>query len=196
MPDAVLLPDGSVLVMNGSSAGFADNGANPVWEAELYDPVANSWTTLAPMWVPRLYHATALLLPDARVLTAGTDSLWNPDPFHGEELRLEFYSPPYLFKGPRPEITSAPTQMSYASTAIIGTTTPSAINSVSLLRCGSSTHSFNADQRYVELTITDRSSNNLTVQTPPDGFIAPPGYYMLFLLRGGVPSTATFVHLP
>ncbi|WP_138733744.1 galactose oxidase-like domain-containing protein [Modestobacter excelsi] len=195
MPDAVLLPDGSVLVMNGSDAGSADNGANPVWEAERYDPVANSWTTMAPMSVPRLYHATALLLPDGRVLTAGTDSLWNPGPFHEEQLCLEFYSPPYLFKGPRPTITSAPTQMSYASTAVIGTENPSSISSVSLLRCGSCTHSFNADQRFVELTITARSSTDLTVQAPPDGFVAPPGYYMLFLLRGEVPSTATFVRL-
>jgi hypothetical protein len=120
-----LLPDGSVLVMNGSDAGFADNGANPVWEAERYDPVANSWTTMAPMSVPRLYHATALLLPDGRVLTAGTDSLWNPGPFHHEEVRLEFYSPPYLSQGPRPTITSAPAQMSYASSAVIGATNPS-----------------------------------------------------------------------
>ncbi len=190
MPDAVLLPDGSVLVMNGSSSGYADNGANPVWEAERYDTATGTWTTMAPMTVPRLYHATALLLPDATVLTAGTDSLWNPDPFHHAEVRVEIFSPPYLFNDARPTITSAPAEMPYGSSYTVQTPDASSVTSVSLLRCGSTTHSFNSDQRYVGLAITGRGGASLTVQAPPDGFVAPPGYYMLFLLRHGVPSVA------
>ncbi len=196
MPDAVLLPDATVLVMNGSSAGFADNGANPVWEAERYNPATNTWTTMAPMNVPRLYHATALLLPDATVLTAGTDSVWNPDPFHHAEVRVEVFSPPYLFTGgPRPAITSAPAEMPYGGPYTLQTPDASSITSISLLRCGSATHSFNSDQRYVGLEITGRAGTSLTLQTPPDGFVAPPGYYMLFILRDGVPSKARIVRL-
>lgn len=195
MPDAVLLPDGTTLVMNGSSAGSADNGANPVWEAERYNPVTGTWTTMAPALVPRLYHATALLLPDATVLTAGTDSMWNPDPFHHGELRLEIFSPPYLFQGPRPTITAAPAQMSYATTAIVQTPDAASITTVALMRCGSTTHSFNSDQRHVGLGITQRGATDITLTTPPDRAIAPPGYYLLFVLRNGVPSMAKFVRL-
>ena len=89
MPDSVLLPTGKVLVMNGSSTGKADAGANPVYAVELYDPDGDTWTSMASMAVPRLYHSTALLLPDGRVMTAGSDSAWNPDPFHSSELRVE-----------------------------------------------------------------------------------------------------------
>ena len=85
MPDAVLLPDGNVLVTNGSSTGKADAGVNPVFETELYDVERGVWTTLCSMQIPRLYHSVALLLPDARVLTAGEDSIWHPGLLHGGE---------------------------------------------------------------------------------------------------------------
>jgi hypothetical protein len=62
--------------------------------AEIFNPRTERWTTVSMMSVPRLYHATAILLPDGRVLTAGTDEMWNPDPFHEAELRLEIFSPP------------------------------------------------------------------------------------------------------
>ena len=195
MPDAVLLPDGKVLVMNGSSTGFADNGANPVFETEMYDPVANAWTQMASMTVPRLYHSTALLLPDGRVLTAGSDSMWNPGPFHVNQLRVELFSPPYLFAGPRPQLTAAPTQVTWGQNFDVGSPQAASIDAVSFMRCGSATHSFNSDQRMVGLDIGARTANSLTLKAPPDGFVAPPGYYMLFLLSNGVPSMARFVRL-
>jgi hypothetical protein len=105
MPDAVLLPDGKVLVVNGSSAGRADDAKDPVYAADLFDPEAESWVPLAEMKTPRLYHATALLLPDARVLSAGSDRVWNPHPpYDVAQTQSEVFSPPYLFRGPRPEI--------------------------------------------------------------------------------------------
>jgi hypothetical protein len=195
MPDAVLLPDGTVFVANGSSTGFADNGANPVYHAELYDPANNSWGSACTMTVPRLYHATALLQPDGRVLTAGTDSQWNPDPFHHSELRVERYSPPYLFRGPRPVIQQSPSELAWNDTATISVF-GAPVTTACLIRCGSTTHSFNSDQRYVGLTITSQQTGSITVRTPPDGFVAPPGYYMLFVLTAaGVPSVAPIVQL-
>ncbi|MFN2557654.1 MAG: galactose oxidase-like domain-containing protein [Nitriliruptorales bacterium] len=194
MPDAVLLPDGKVFVCNGSSTGYADNGANPVYDAEIYDPEANLWTTVCTMQVPRLYHAIALLLPDGRVLTAGTDSQWNPDPFHFSELRLECYSPPYLFHGPRPIIDSVPQEIDYDSNVSIQCSGPP-VAAACLIRCGSVTHSFNSDQRYVGLELTT-SGGNVALRTPPDALVAPPGFYLLFVLSGGgVPSVARFVRL-
>lgn len=196
MPDAVLLPDGTVFVANGSSTGFADNGANPVYNAERYDPQTNSWEPACTMTVPRLYHATALLLPDGRVLTAGTDSQWNPDPFHHSELRMELYSPPYLFRGGnRPVIEQPPTELSWNTTATIAVSGPT-VTAACLIRCGSATHSFNSDQRYVGLTIMSQQTGSITVRTPPNGFVAPPGYYLLFVLTAaGVPSVAPMVRL-
>jgi hypothetical protein len=197
MPDSVLLPDGKVLVINGSSTGYADNGANPVYEAEIYDPVTDIWTTVCPMTVPRLYHATAILLPDGRVMTAGTDSMWNPDPFHEAQLRLEIFSPPYLFRGPQPVISVAPDEINYDSEFEIRISDSARmISNVALLRCGSVTHSFNSDQRYIGLQIIRRGRKRLTLRAPPDGYVAPPGYYMLFILNdAGVPSVAKFVRL-
>lgn len=195
MADSVLLPDGTVLVTNGSATGHADAGPAPVYDAEIYDPATNRWRTVAPMSVPRLYHATALLLPDGRVLTAGTDASWNPPPFNRGELRVELYSPPYLFRGRRPVIEAAPDNVAYGQAFTVQTPDWNRVDGVALVRCGSVTHSFNADQRWVGTEITERASGRLTLLAPPDGYVAPPGYYLLFLLVGGVPSIGRSVQL-
>ena len=100
-----------VLVVGGSARGRADHALHPVFASELFDPVSRSWRTLAHMRVPRLYHSTALLLPDGRVLAAGKDSLYNPAPYNYPERRVEIFSPPYLFRGARPRVTAAPAQL-------------------------------------------------------------------------------------
>ncbi len=65
---ATLLPDGRVLVAGGTTVfGFEDT---PTAVVELYDPVADAWTELAPLPAPRRDHA-AVALPDGRVLIAG-----------------------------------------------------------------------------------------------------------------------------
>ncbi len=221
MPDSILLPDGKVLVVNGSEAGKADLADKPVYAAELYDPATNTWTTLAEMKMPRLYHSTALLLPDGRVLTAGSDREWNQAPYDIAHTLPEVFSPPYLFKGTRPVLQLAPKEASYGKTFEAATDDAESVKSVALIRNGSCTHSFNSDQRYVELTIKNRLSarlwirwktlsfwiikipwpeffvaKGLQLQAPPDSLVAPPGYYMLFLLSASdVPSEAKFVRL-
>ena len=196
MGDAVLLPDGNVLVMNGSRTGWAHVADEPVLDVELYKPADNTWTTVASMRVPRLYHSTAMLLADGRVMTCGNDHDYNMPPFNYAELRLEFFSPPYLFRGPRPVITNVPQQIAYGSGFTVRTGDATSIASAALLRPGAATHSLNMDQRYVGLSIQSRTSQSLTLQAPPDGFVAPPGYYLLFILNGaGVPSEGKFVRL-
>lgn len=196
MADAVLLPDGSVAVVGGSSTGRADLAVKPVLPIELFDPVSEGWTTLCPMRVPRSYHATALLLPDARVLIMGKDGLFNTEPYNYPEHRVEIFSPPYLFRGPRPAIMAAPQQLAYDTAFDIDTTDAAEIRSVVLLRAGAATHSFNMDQRHVGLAINSRTPDRLTVTSPPNSNIAPPGFYMLFIVDTvGVPSVAQFVRL-
>jgi galactose oxidase len=111
---------------------------------------------------------------------------------------MEVFSPPYLFKGPRPTIDSSPTNLVWATNFSIGSQNAADIARVVLIRCGSATHGFDADQRFVELEIQSRSvpQDTLVVKAPPNGNVAPPGYYMLFVLNtNGVPSSARMVHL-
>jgi hypothetical protein len=129
-------------------------------------------------------------------MTCGNDHDYNMPPFDYAELRLEFFSPPYLFRGPRPVTTNVPENIAYASGFTVGTPNASSIGSAALLRPGAATHSMNMEQRYVGLSIQSRSSQSLTLQAPPDAFVAPPGHYLLFILNeAGVPSEGKFVHL-
>jgi hypothetical protein len=196
MPDSILLPDGTVLVVGGSATGKADNGLDPVLEVELFDPATETWTTMCPMKVPRSYHSLATLLPDGRVLMAGKDGLFNPAPYDYPEHRMEVCSPPYLFRGPQPSITSAPEAVGYDTSFDVETDDPATIGSAVFMRPGSVTHSNDMEQRLVGLIIGARAAGQLTLQSPPDANVAPPGYYMLFLLNyDGVPSVAKFVQL-
>jgi hypothetical protein len=156
-----------------------------------------TWTTMDREQIPRLYHSTALLLPDARVLVAGggrQNGRSQPDP--ADELNAEIFSPPYLFKGPRPVITSAPAVLPYGSTIPVVTPDAARIGSVSLIGLGAVTHTQNENQRFIPLTF-QVVAGALNVQTPLNGNLAPPGPYMLFLVdTTGVPSVAAMVRIP
>jgi hypothetical protein len=192
--DGVLLPDGKVLVVGGSSTGRSDVAVDPVLTAEIYDPSAGTWTEQAPINCPHLYHSTALLLPDGRVMSGGKDGQFQRPPYKYFEHRLELFSPPYLFAGSRPQVSSAPASGGYGQEVTIGCPAPAGIAGVALIRCGAVTHGFHMDQRYVGLEITGTAASELTVRLPPDGNVAPPGAYMLFLLDGaGIPSVASIV---
>jgi hypothetical protein len=148
------------------------------------------------MKVPRLYHSVALLLPDGRVLVGGKDKDNNPAPFKWSEYRVEIFSPPYLFRGPRPTILSAPATVSHDALFTVVTPNAASIASAALIRPGAVTHSFNHSQRFVGLTIAARTGNSVTLKAPPNANIAPPGHYMLFLLDGlGVPAVAPFIQV-
>jgi hypothetical protein len=195
--NTTILADGSVLVTGGGTTLDGHDGSKAVLQAELWSPATETWTTLAKAQVPRLYHSTALLLPDGRVFSAGggndTGSLGGPAIDH---TQAEIFSPPYLFKGARPSISSAPGTVQYGSAFTVSTPDAASIASVSLVRLGAVTHAFNEDQRFLNLPF-QTSSGSLTVQAPANANFAPPGYYMLFLVNGsGVPSIAAFVRFP
>jgi plastocyanin len=186
--NAVLLPDRTVHVSGGGLMSEMD----PVLESELYDPVANTWTEAAVAKVPRLYHSVALLLPDGRVITAGSN------PHRGDdELRLELFHPPYLFRGPRPFITHAPDSVDYGAAFEIETPRADDIEWAELIRPMATTHSCDTEQRLVDLPIDRRRHPcRLRVHVPDNPNLAPPGWYMLFIVdRNRVPSTAHWVHL-
>jgi hypothetical protein len=135
-------------------------------------------------------------LPSAEVLVGGKDFLFNLPPYDYPEHRLEVFSPPYLFRGPRPQIVAAPTSAVYGATFSVTWAQAQSIASAVLMRPSCVTHSFNMEQRLVGLVTVDSGGNVLTLQAPPNANIAPPGYYLLFLLNAlGVPSLGSFVSL-
>jgi hypothetical protein len=187
------LPDGTVLATGGGITQDGSNLSGGVLPAEDWNPATGQWTTWASMAVPRLYHSIALLLPSGQVLVAGTGDLNGSVP---NELNAQIFSPPYLFNGPRPTITSSPSVVQYGSNFQVSTPDAASITSVSLIRPAAVTHSFNQSSRRVSLSFT-ASNGTLNVQAPANGGDAPPGPYMLFIVNSnGVPSVASWVNLP
>ena len=197
--NAVLLPDRTVFVTGGSLK--QEDAPLARLQSEIYDPVKDEWTLTASCTVPRLYHSTALLLPDGRVVAAGGNPdatakvEWDKDPTH-EEMRLEVFSPPYLFKGPRPTIANVPEPWAYGQTIDISSPQAGAVKWAHLIRPCVTTHSFDTSQRLVDLPITSQAGGFVRVIVPVNQNIAPPGWYMLFIVsKAGIPSEARWIRL-
>ena len=203
--NATLLPDGTVLVTGGTRGGGGgfDDGFNdlspgaPVLEPELWDPATGYWSVLAPETNERCYHSTALLLPDATVLSAGGGEYKpNNQDIPPEHVHRDgqIFHPPYLFCGERPAITAGPDAAGYNFTFELKVSGP-AVARLTALRLGSVTHSLDTNQRLVEIGFTG-DGEKLTVTAPPDRNRCPPGWYMLFALSAaGVPSHAHMIRL-
>ncbi|HSD79942.1 MAG TPA: Ig-like domain-containing protein, partial [Solirubrobacteraceae bacterium] len=196
-----VLADGTVLATGGNSsgAGLVDLNAG-VYAAELWSPATGQWRTLASESITRQYHSTALLLPDGRVLSSGGGICGTCDQVGYLAKNAQVFSPPYLFQAdgtlaPRPTIDAAPAATFYGASMDISTGNPASISRVALIRLGSVTHSNNMEQRYIPLTFTVGASS-LTATAPANANIAPPGFYMLFIIdANGVPSVARMVSL-
>ncbi len=195
--NGTLLPDGTILVIGGQRAGkWTLPDPQPVLQPEIYDPKTGTWATMAPMQHPRQYHSEAVLLPDGRVLSSGGIDPTKGGPPARDQRYLEIFSPPYLSRGPRPITTAAPANLAYGADFNVDTPDAARIESVALLRPCSMTHHTDAGQRYVRLKITAVAANKVTVHAPDNGRIAPPGYYMLFIVdTSGIPSRASFVKI-
>jgi len=191
--NSTVLPDGKVLVIGGSPS---DNGLSGAALApELWDPVTNSWTILADAQLARLYHSTSLLLPDGRVLIAGGGA---PGPL--TNTNAEIFTPPYLLNNDntlatRLTIYSAPDSAVHGQNITLSHSTNRTVERVTLIKTGAVTHSFNMDQRFIEL---DFNGNNGQVNAtlPASANIAPPGYYMMFLIdQNGTPSVGKMINI-
>jgi hypothetical protein len=189
--NATLLPNGQIMVTGGSArAGFSHVGG-AVHTAEIWDPTSEQWTVLADNAVARVYHSSTLLLPDGRILHAGSGD----GPGVPRELNAELFSPPYLFKGPRPAIEESPLAASYGESFFLATRQAGEVVRVTMIRLPSVTHAFDQSQRFVELTFR-RSAGGLTAEAPGSNLIAPPGPYLLAILNAaGVPSVARIIRI-
>ena len=191
--NATMLPTGEVLVTGGvSGTGFNDVATTAVHAAEIWTPPpTGTWRTLASNTINRGYHATSILLPDGRILHAGSGDGGNGK----SEQNAELFSPPYLFKGTRPTITGAPSIVGYGTTFTITTPQADGIAKVSLIRIGATTHAFDMNQRFQWLSFT-HASGSLTVSAPTSWNDTPPGHYMVFILTAdSVPSTAAIIRM-
>ncbi len=194
--NAVLLPNGRVLAVGGSAVNNTADSNGGGRFSEMYDPETGVWTVMDQQDDWRFYHSNALLLPDGRVASVGGN------PKQGVyENSIEIYSPPYLYTSTgalasRPAITGAPTQIAYGASFDVSFTTQGSIAEAVLVRPGAATHAFDMEQRLVELEIASVLTGQLSLVGPPNANIAPPGYYMLFLINtAGAPSVARFVRL-
>jgi hypothetical protein len=186
-----VLPDGKVLSTGGQTTTDGVDETTGVLPAEMWDPDTNTWKTMASSHRPRLYHSSALLLPDGRVLLAGGGAYG----LATNEKSGELYSPPYLFKGPRPTVTAAPDAVHYNQSFTVDTPDAAKIQKVALVHMGTVTHNFDMDQRFMNLSFT-AGSGSLTITGPQNANVAPPGWYMVFLLDDkGVPSYGQIVQV-
>jgi hypothetical protein len=169
--NATLLPDGKVLVTGGTSGPGFNNPATPVKAAEMWNPVTETWTTLASGVIPRLYHSGGLLLPDGRVFVTGGDGY----------DQAEVYSPPYLFRGARPAIATAPASVAYGQTFFVETPNATSITQVTWVGLSSVTHAFNMNQRISRLSFTQTAAvewaaSGVRVNAVAPGAIASSGF--------------------
>jgi hypothetical protein len=195
--NATLLADGQVLVTNGTSGPGFNDQTSPVRYAELWNPTTETWSTLAIEAEGRMYHSTSLLLPDGRVLSSGSGD-GNGAVNH---RTAQIFTPPYLFRpdgtlADRPQITDAPTVLSYGQPFSVETPDPSSIVRGTLIRLSSVTHASNLSQLIFPLTFQATGPTTLSATAPPNGNLAPPGPYMLFLIdANGVPSVGSIMRV-
>ena len=191
-----LLADGTILASGGSST--YNDLPSAIYQVELYNPKTGTWTLGASAANPRLYHSSTLLLPDGSVLTGGGGA---PGPVN--ELNAEIYYPPYLYlqdgsgnPAPRPTIFSSPSTINLNQNFMLTVGANDTIGSMNLIRVGSNTHDFNSEQRLIPVSFAQSGTQiTATVNASPE--IAPPGYYMVFVINSsGVPAVAPIVFVP
>ncbi len=179
--NATLLPSGQILATGGSVND--EDASTESLNADIYDSVSGARSSGGANAFARLYHSNSILLPDATVLLIGGN------PTRGTyESHMEIYTPAYLYNSSgqlatRPTITSVSSSvLGYNAGFTITTPNASTISSVVLMRAGAVTHAFDMDQRMVGLSFT-AGSGVLNATTPTNGNLAPPGYYLLFILN-------------
>ncbi|MFJ9825585.1 galactose oxidase-like domain-containing protein [Streptomyces sp. NPDC101160] len=198
---SVLMPDDTVFT-TGGSGGYRGRSRSDILKAQFYDPKSNAFSKAAEPTVGRNYHSEALLLPDGRVATFGSDPLFDDadnTKLGTFEQRIEVFTPPSLHRaGPdRPVLGEGPRQLDRNGRATFRSKDAGRIAKARLMRPSAVTHTTDVEQRSVELGLTkDPDGVTVTVQVPKDRTLVPPGWYMLFVTdRDGIPSEAKWIQV-
>ncbi len=190
---ATILADGRVLATGGSTVWNEMTGVN--YNAEIWNPATGQWLLGPPQTRARLYHSTAVLMPDASVLVLGGGA---PGP--QVNTNVEVYYPSYLYNtsggfATRPVIDNAPGTIDIGENFQVDMGGTQSISRVVMIKTASVTHSWNMDQRFIELTFIQNGSQ-LLVQAPTRAADATPGFYMLFAMNSaGTPAVAPIVRV-
>jgi len=215
MPDMTYLPDGTIVMLNGASIGYAGyargqgktiqwRADNPVQTPQLIDlsKTPPKVTVLADSGIPRMYHSVSTLLPNGTIFVAGSNPIqnWCEDksicPKYQTEYRSQIFTPPYLFaQTPRSKIVSVDNpKPNYGNTIVVtlawpkGTKINTSLFTASMIHNGFVTHSNHMSQRYVKLRVTANSDGTkVSVQMPPGSDVISPGNHLLFILYNGMP---------
>lgn len=206
--NAVVLPDGQVLVTGGQRRSLVFTDTDGILQAEIFNPATKTWKTLAAEAVPRNYHSVGLLLPDGTVFSGGGGLCYVGQPGASsancdktvDHADGQIFSPPYLFKADGTAATRPVISTLSATTVKVGAKLTASVNMTNsklvLVRIGSVTHSVNSDQRRIPLTSVTISGSSYTATLPADSGILIPGYYYLFAVSStGVPSVAKTVRI-
>jgi hypothetical protein len=193
------LPDGTFLILNGGQTGEAGFGLakNPNKNAVLYDankPKNERMSIMANTTVARMYHSEAVLLDDGRVMVSGSDP---QDPDFPQEYRIEQFVPPYLLDGrAQPELNVPVTDWEWETPYAFTITRPNGSGDikVSLLGSESSTHGNSMGARIL-FPLVSCAGTSCTVTSPKGPYIAPVGWYRMFVLEGPTPSHAVWVRI-
>ncbi|HEY5809783.1 MAG TPA: DUF4082 domain-containing protein, partial [Povalibacter sp.] len=191
--NAAILPDGRVLATGGSQVWNEMTGVN--YSAEIWNPITGTWTAGPNAQRARLYHSMSVLLPNARVLVGGGGA---PGPQNNRNV--EVFYPPYLYDetgafAVQPQLTSAPAAIDIGDTFFLDFADANDISRVTMIKTASVTHSWNMEQRFVELPFV-RDGSRLRVQGPTHAADAPPGFWMVFAINErGVPSHARIIKI-
>ncbi|KAF8208772.1 glyoxal oxidase N-terminus-domain-containing protein [Mycena galopus ATCC 62051] len=234
MGQFIILPTGKLLMVNGGNNGTAGYAtatgqtpnfsgmpydmslaAGPALTPAIYDPDApagSRWSNagLSSSTIPRLYHSSALLLPDASVLIAGSNPNVdvNLTAFFPTTYKAEIFYPPYFAATTRPVPSGIPSTITYGgnpfdvtipASSYSGAGNAMAANTtIALIRPGWTTHAMNMGQRYLQLnnTYTVNSDSSITLhvsQAPPNANLFQPGPAFIYVVVNGIPSNGTQV---
>ncbi|CAA0403687.1 unnamed protein product [Arabidopsis thaliana] len=216
MSDTVILPNGDILLVNGAKRGCSGwgYGKDPAFAPLLYKPHAargKRFRQLKPTTIPRMYHSSAIILPDGKVLVGGsnTNDGYKYNVEFPTELRVEKFSPPYLdpaLANIRPKIvtTGTPKQVKYGQffNVKVDLKEKGANKGnlkVTMLAPAFTTHSISMNMRMLILGVNNvkpaGAGYDIQAVAPPNGNIAPPGYYLIFAIYKGVPSTGEWIQV-
>jgi len=197
--NSVIMPDDTVFTSNGSE-DYRGRSASNILKAQFYDPKGNVFREAASPTVGRNYHSEALLLPDGRVASFGSDPLYddqqNTKLGHFEQ-RMEIFTPPALHRSAnnRPVLEDGSHLLDSAHRATYRTDHPERVVRARLMRPSAVTHTTDVEQRSIELELT-KDKHSVTVEVPRDRSLVPPGWYMLFVTDAdGTPSQAKWIQV-